>query len=372
MSVIKQLAILAALAAGVAAVWLADLAGPFTSNGAAATTAQAEPAAAPPAPVRVESISLASSAALVEAVGTGNALRAVTVHPETAGRVRAVLFSAGQRVAAGDALLELDAEDQRLARDLAQVRVDEALQQWRRYDTAAPSGAVPDGEVETTRTTLAAARIQLAQATLALSRRTLRAPFDGVVGIPAVEVGARVDENTIITSIDDRSAVLVDFEVPEAFAAGVAPGQAIEARTWARPGEAYTGTVDALGSRIDPLSRTLRVRARIDNEDDSLRTGMSFVIRLRLSGERFPSVPSIAVLWDRGGAYVWRVDDAGRAERVEVDVLKREDRWVLVDAPLAVGDRIVVEGVQRLSAGREVRVLEVEAEAVTTQAARDV
>ena len=100
------------------------------------------------------------------------------------------------------------------------------------------------------------------------------------------------------------------------------------------------------------------MRARIPNADDRLRTGMSFVMRLRLAGERFPSVPSIAVLWDRTGAYVWKVGADGRAERVNVDVLKREDQWILVDAALTAADRVVVEGVQRLRAGREVEVVE--------------
>ena len=69
-------------------------------------------------------------------------------------------------------------------------------------------------------------------------------------------------------------------------------------------------------------------------------------------------MPSIAVLWDRTGAYVWRVTGDGRSERVGVDVLKREDQWILVDAPLAAGDAVVVEGVQRLRPGREVTVVE--------------
>jgi multidrug efflux pump subunit AcrA (membrane-fusion protein) len=103
------------------------------------------------------------------------------------------------------------------------------------------------------------------------------------------------------------------------------------------------------------MVKDMPVRARIDNREDRLRTGMSFTIRLPLAGERFPSVPSVAVQWDRTGSYVWRVD-GDKAERVQVRVLKREDEWVLVDAPLARDDLIVVEGVQRLRPGRLVQV----------------
>ena len=358
MSFWKQFGVLCLMGATGAGLWLSGVELPFGREKPAASATAASRPAPEPAPVLVDAVRFQSAAAVVEAVGTGDALRAVTLHPEAAGRVTAVLFEAGQAVAAGEPLLELDSDDERLALELSQVRVQEARQQLRRYESAAPSGAVASGEVDTARTSLSAARIEVAQAELALARRTLRAPFDGVLGIPEVEVGDRVDESTAVATLDDRSVVLVDFEVPESFAYGVEVGKPVDATTWALPGDHFQGTVDATASRIDPQTRTLRVRAGIPNEDGRLRTGMSFVIRLELAGERFPSVPSIAVLWDRTGAYVWRVDAEGSAERVNVDVLKREDQWILVDAPLAEGDRVVVEGVQRLRPGREVTIVE--------------
>jgi membrane fusion protein (multidrug efflux system) len=350
MSLFKQLAILAGVGVIVAALVIVDPIGLFGEPAGDAASEAPESSAGEAVPVIVETVRYASAAALVEAVGTGDAISAVTLHPEAAGRVTEILFEAGQRVEQGDPLLRLDAEREELALELARVHLQDARQQLDRYERAAPSGAVSSSEVDTARTALSAARVEIAQAELALRNRTLVAPFDGVVGIPEVDVGDRVSETTPITTLDDRSVLLVDFEVPEAFAQGVRLGGEIDATTWALPGEAFTGTVDSTASRIDPDTRTLRVRARIPNPDDRLRTGMSFVIRLPLQGDRFPSIPSIAVQWDRKGAYVWRVTD-GVAERVEVRVLKREDQWVLVDAPLAADDLVVVEGVQRMRPG---------------------
>jgi len=355
MSLIKQLAILVGVGVVAAVMVIVDPFGMLAEPALDAAGETPGEQAEEPAPVVVETVRHASAAARVEAVGTGEAIRAVTLHPEAAGRVTEILFEAGERVEEGDPLLRLDAEREELALELARVHLEDARQQLERYERAAPSGAVSSSEVDTARTALSAARIEIAQAELALRNRTLAAPFDGVVGIPDVDVGDRVSETTPITTLDDRSVLLVDFEVPEAFAEGVQLGGQIEVSTWALPGETFTGSVDSTASRIDPDTRTLRVRARVPNPDERLRTGMSFVIRLPLQGERFPSVPSIAVQWDRRGAYVWRVAD-GLAERVEVRVLKREDRWVLVDAPLAADDRIVVEGVQRLRPGRAVDV----------------
>ncbi|MCE2510132.1 MAG: efflux RND transporter periplasmic adaptor subunit [Alphaproteobacteria bacterium] len=352
MSLSKQTKILAAMGLAVVAVVAAYIA--FSGDGGdAAVSARARMDA--PAPVVVEPVRYASNAALVEAVGTGVAIRAVTLHPEATGRVVEMHFKAGQRVEAGDALIRLDDEDEQLAVDLARVRLDEARQNLTRYEKVAPTGAVSTSEVDRARSALAAVQVERAQAELALRKQTLVAPFSGVVGIPEVEVGDWVTEAITITTLDDRSTLLIDFEVPESLAVGATIGGEVWATTWALPGQRFLGNIDAVGSRIDPQTRTLRVRGRFPNGDDLLRTGMSFTIRMPLQGERFPSVPSIAVQWDREGAYVWRVED-GAAHRVEVDVLKREEQWILVDAPLEKGDRIVVEGVQRLRPGRPVEV----------------
>ena len=351
----KQLSILGAVGVIVlAAVAIIVLIGLFGDEPSGADTERRN-AAEKPAPVIVEPVRFASDAAVVEAVGTGKAASAVSLHPQAAGRVTEILFEAGQRVRRGDPLLRLDAEEEELNVELARVRLQDAGQQLARYEKTAPTGAVSITEVDRARTALSAARIELARAELALRHRTLAAPFDGVIGIAEVDAGDRITEARRVSTLDDRSTLLVDFEVPEAFAYGVRLQGGLTATTWALPGETFAGTVDSVGSRIDAQTRTLRVRARLPNQGDRLRTGMSFTIRLPLAGERFPSVPSIAVQWDRKGPYVWRVID-GKAERVPVNVLKREEQWVLVDAPLAAGDRIVVEGVQRLRSGRAVDV----------------
>lgn len=356
MSIARQLLVLAGLAALLIVGWF----GATTLFGREGDGTGGEgPAeeAAVPAPVIVEEVRFASDAAILEAVGTGAARAAVELYPESAGRVTEVSFVAGQDVEAGDPLLRLDAEEEELAVELAQVHIDDARQRLDRYERAAPSGAVSTGEVDAARTDLSAARVELAQAELALRRRTLVAPFSGVTGIPEVDVGDRVTEATVVGTLDDRSTLLVGFEVPEAFAYGVEEGRELTLTTWARPGESFTGDVESIGSRLDEVSRTLRVRAAVPNEDDRLRPGMSFSIRLPLAGDRFPSVPAIAVQWDRDGAFVWRIVDA-TAERVFASVLKRSEGWVLLDAPLEAGDLVVVEGVQRLRPGREVEVVE--------------
>lgn len=350
MSLFKQLLALAVIAGIAAAAWYSDGFGLIGETARNAQSAEAEgPAQAPP--VVVEPARLQSDAAIVEAVGTGEAIQGVTIYPETAGEVRSVLFQAGERVEQDTPLLQLDDEDEVLAVELAKVRLQEARQQLARYERAAPSGAVSASEVDTARTEVEAAKIELSRAELSLRKRSVRAPFAGILGIPQVDAGDRVTESTAIATLDDRSILLVSFEVPEAFAYGIEVGQEIEAITWARPGEAFSGRVDSTAARIDPVTRTLTVRARLPNPEDRLRSGMSFVIRVPIGGNRLPSVPSVSVQWQREGAYVWRIDAQDRAEKVYIEVRKRSDTWVLVEGGIVEGDRIVVEGVQRLRPG---------------------
>lgn len=361
----KQLVLLGVIGALAAGAWFADF-GSFLGSGPAANETAKHKRVRRPVPVIVKPVIFDSDAAVVEAVGTGVAHRAVTLYPESAGRVTEVLFKAGQKVERGTPLLKLDDEVEQLAVKLAMVELNEARRKISRYEKLGKRGNIARSEIDTARSAVLTAELKLSQAALALKRRTLPAPFTGVVGIAKVEPGDRVTTTTAITSLDDRSALRVDFDVPENFVYGVRRGGALTAITWALPGERFKGTIATIGSRIDKDTRTLRVRAQIPNKGDRLRPGMAFSIRLPLTGTRFPSVPSAAIQWSRKGAYVWIIRD-NKAARVPVSVVKRSDAWVLVDARLTTKHRVVVEGVQRLRAGRAVTVRDDTAEAQTNK-----
>lgn len=324
-------------------------------NEAAKTGGIKGPAARGPAalPVIAEHADLALDRTVVEAVGTGRSAAGVTIYPAVSGEVTDVLFHAGEKVQRGQVLLILDSAREKLARDLAAVQLRDARQLLERYEKARPQGAVSDSEVDTARTALAEAKIRLDQADVNLADRTILAPFAGVMGIPEVEVGDRIETSTAISTLDNVDSILVDFEVSETRFRDMHTGQSLRVETWSLPGEQFKGTVDAIASRIDPQSRTFQVRARIPNPDGRLRAGMSFAVHVDIDGKTYPSVPEIAVLWGDGGTYVWRVTDK-KANQVPVRVVKRSNGRILLDGPISKGDLIVVEGVQRLRPGRTV------------------
>lgn len=310
-------------------------------------------------PVIVSDVRLEHERVEIRAVGESRAQRSVTLYPAASGEVTEIGFDAGDRVSQGQALLRLDSRDQRLAVQLAEVRVEDAELLLSRYQRTEGSGAVSPTTIDSARTALATARLELARAEVALEDRTLRAPFDGVVGLTDIDVGDRIDTDTAVTSLDDRARLLVRFQVPEQFLDRLHEGQPLSVTTWAEPRRPLEATVDAIDSRVAPETRTFTVRARVDNPEGRLLPGTSFRVALDLLGREYPVVPEIALQWGGEGAYVWAIRD-GRAVRVPATVVARREGTVLVDADLKPGVAVVSEGVQQMRENVQVSIVDPE------------
>ncbi len=298
----------------------------------------------------VEPLQLAPDRTRVEAVGTSRALRSVELHPAVTGEVVAVNFEPGQRVGRGDVLLALDSRDERLAVELSEVRLQDAQRLHERYQRAGDSGAIIPTDMDAARTAVEAARIELDRARVALDYHTIEAPFAGYVGITDVDVGDRIGADTAITTLDDRSALLVTFQAPELLIGQLGEGDVVEVAPWSGGQSAVQGRIVEIDSRIDPATRSFVARARVDNPSDRLRPGMSFRVSINLGGTPHPVIAETGVQWGASGAYVWVVSE-GRARRVPVAIVQRQQGRVLVDADLGAGDLIVIEGTQRMREG---------------------
>ena len=301
--------------------------------------------------VLVEPIEFAENRLVVRAVGTGDAHRSAAIHPSVAGEVIEVRFKAEQRVGKGVVLVRLDDEHQRLAVRLTQVALRKAKRDVARLKRLAASGHASRTSLDTAQTELESASVRYAQAQADLADRTIVAPFSGVIGLTELNVGDRVTDDTMIATLDDRSTILVDFNLPEDYAARIRVGDRVTVRPSTTPERRIDGTIFALASRIEPSSRSLRVRAGIPNRDDSIRPGTSFEVELAFTGRAYPRVREVAVLWSRDGAYLWRAT-AQKAEKVFVKLVRRDSGRILIDGPLKAGDLVVVEGVQGLRAGQ--------------------
>ncbi|MCO5134038.1 MAG: efflux RND transporter periplasmic adaptor subunit [Phyllobacteriaceae bacterium] len=286
----------------------------------------------------------------VTAIGDGEASRSITLVPLEAGVLTAVNVTPGDRVKAGDVVAELDSDTERIARDRAALQERLAADKVARMEQLTRSRTASAVQLDDAMGELETARLALRDAEVALQRRRIVAPADGIAGLVPVEMGAYVTTQTAITTIDDRSSLIVDFWVPERFAALVGVGDRIEAEAVAFPGRPFEGTVSQIASRVDRDSRTLQIRGRIPNAEDRLRPGMSFRVSMRFPGERHVAVDPLAIQWSSQGPYVWIVAD-NKAKRLDVRIIQRNSDAVMVEADLKPGDVTIIEGVQSVREG---------------------
>lgn len=290
----------------------------------------------------------------LRAIGDGDALRSVNVTPLVAGQIAELLIKPGQQVKARDVIARLDDEVEKVAVEQAKVALKAAEAKLNRNEDL--KKIISQAEYQDAQSAVESARLAVSAAEIALERRQVRSPVDGIAGIVSADTGDYVTVSTPLVTIDDRSKLLVDFWVPERFTGLIKEGQDVAANPIARPGKTYPGKIEAIDNRIDPASRTLHVRAVIENEGDTLRAGQSFEVVLSLQGDTWPSVSPLSIQWDSDGSYVWKVGKDNKIERMAAVIIQRNPDDVLVDAKIAPGDRIVTEGVQRLRNGAEVKI----------------
>ena len=291
----------------------------------------------------------------LQAIGTGRANATVVVNPYTSGRLTEILVQSGARVAKGQVIARLDSETEQIALERAKIARDDTDAKVDRMRQLRKSNAVTEVQLTEAELELRNNELSIHDAQVALDRRSVVSPLAGVVGILPIEAGNYVTSDSAIAKIDDRSNILVDFWVPERFAAAVRVGALIEATPLANPKDTYSGMVSAIDNRIDEKSRTLWVQARIANPADSLRAGMSFQVTMKFAGDTYPAVSPLSVLWGTDGAFVWTVEK-GKIKRVPVRIVQRNTEVVLVDAPINSGDMVVTEGVQSVREGSDVRI----------------
>src|SRR5690606_32551437 len=187
-----------------------------------------------------------------------------------------------------------------------------------------------------------------------LRDRLIQAPFAGVLGFRQVSSGTMVSSNTVITTIDDISTIKLDFTVPETFIGSMTPGAKIIAKSVSFPGREFEGIVRTIGSRVDPVTRAITVRAHIPNNDSALRPGMLLTVEVLTSTHEALVVPEGAVSQVHNCAYVSRVDGQ-TARQQQIVVGGRRFGVVDVVERLQEGDLIVTEGIVKLRDGIEIR-----------------
>lgn len=303
-----------------------------------------------PVKVRVVEVGVATVTDTVEAVGTTRAVRAIDVRPEISGLITEIDFETGERVEAGERLVQFDDRAERAELKRVRAVLEEARGALDRAETLQERNVTSEASLETARANFLAAQAGVEAAQNAVDDRRILAPFGGTTGLVTLDIGQYIAATTIVTTLDDLSTVEIAFALPEPYFSRVDTGLTVEATNAAYPDRTFTGKVSEVGTRIAPSTRAFDVRATIGNRDGSLVTGMFMNVRAALGSRRSVTVPEQSIVDRADETFVFVAQD-GIARRVEVVVGRRLGDDVEILDGLEAGQRVVVAGVQSVEDG---------------------
>jgi len=303
----------------------------------------------------------------LEALGNARANESVDISTKLSNIVTAVTFRDGERVKRGQVLVRLDDAQARADFAAAQAALTESESQYNRSRELFDTQALSKSSFEQLEATLKANRARLGAAQARLEDTVIRAPFSGRVGLRRVSVGTLISPGDVITTLDDTSVIKLDFSVPENFLASIREGLSIRASAPAFPGRSFTGSVSSIDSRVDMNTRSVTVRALLANEDGVLKPGMFLNVMLANDEREALVIPEEALTPEAERQYVYVVVD-GKASRREVRIGGRRPGSVEVIAGLSAGERVVVEGTQKVRDGVSVHATERVAEELPDEA----
>ncbi len=291
----------------------------------------------------------------IEAIGTTRANEAITVTAKVTETIRRLNFDDGELVEKGAVLVELTNAEETAQLAEARSNLGDARQHFERVRDLVARQSAPRAQLDEARARLEASQARLEAIEARLEDRLIRAPFGGLLGFRQVSPGTLVVPNTEITTLDDISIMKLDFSVPEIFIADLKPGLEVLARSPAFPDRKFAGVVRSIDTRVDPVTRSLTVRALLPNEDSALRPGMLMTVRLVRSRAPTLVVPESALVQVQDRQHVFTVE-GDLVQQTPVRIGRRRPGLVEILEGLEPGQQVVTEGIAQLRPGARVRV----------------
>ena len=294
----------------------------------------------------------------LELLGVAKGRQSVTLSAATTQLVSRVLFSPGQKVAKGQVLVELKTTEQDAALAQAQAREVQARRAYDRWRALRDQGYASAAAVDQYEAAWKSTRADVGAAEARLGDRVIRAPFAGVVGLSDIAPGAVISPGAAIVTLDDLSAVRVDFQVPDRFLSAVREGQALTATVDAWPDARFNGRVLRLDTRIDERTRALTARSEFTSSEGLLKPGMMLRVGVNQGVRTAMALPESAVAVQGDGASVFvAVQEGGRMTVQQRPVVAglRQDGWVEILEGVTTADRVVADGLNRIQSGQPVR-----------------
>ena len=353
-------ALVIAIAAG-AGFWFGQQRGPGALDAVAAAgppAAKGNAAGGPAGGVTVEAVKVAK-ASLPQTITTVGSLRSdesVTLRPEVAGRISAIQFQEGQRVAKGAMLVRLDPAINDAEVLQARANLTLAKSKFDRAVDLAKSNFISGQAKDEAENNLKVAEAAVSLAEARAAKMEIRAPFSGIIGLRSVSLGDYVKEGADMVNLEAIDPLKVDFRVPEMYMRQVQVGQPLSIQLDSFPGKTFEGRVFAVNPLLDAAGRSVVIRAQVRNADTSLRPGMFARVKLvTKDAQDALVVPEQALVPQGEDQFVFKVVD-GKVTRAKIVVGQRRDGMVEVVSGVTPDDMIVTAGQLKLRDGMSVRV----------------
>jgi len=298
-------------------------------------------------------------------IGTAAAIQGVTVSADLPGTIDKIHFESGQWVKEGEILVELDTRQERAQLASLEAQRDLAKINYGRAQELVTAGVIAKQDYDNASTQKKATEAQVGDIKAAIARKTIKAPFSGVLGIRQVSLGQYLAAGQAIVSLQTLSPIYVNFGVPQQDAGKMVAGHVVRVTNTDLPGMAFTGRITALDSVINEQTRNIEIQAIVTNKDNKLRPGMFVQVELPLGGPRdVVALPASAINYAPYGDSVYIVSDMKdpkgntyRGVRQQVVRIEgsRGDQVGIVSG-LNPGDEVVSSGVFKLRNGAPVQV----------------
>ena len=367
--------------------------GHFSSNSNTSDSGAAKPAGAPAgggrhggrfgatlAPVQAATATSEAVPRYLSGLGTITAANTVTVRSRVDGQLMAIHFQEGQQVKAGDLLAEIDPSQFKVALAQAQGQLAKdkatlanARRDLARYQQLVKTNLVSRQELDTqqslvseTEGTIKADEASVASAQLQLNWSRITAPIDGRVGLKQVDIGNQISsgDTTGIVVLTQTHPIDLVFTLPENDIATVVAAQkagttlAVEAWDRTNKKKLSDGTLLSLDNQIDVTTGTIKLKARFNNQDDALFPNQFVNARMLVYNQQNAVViPTAALQMGNDGHFVWVLNSENKVSKHTVVPGIQDSLKVVIDAGLSAGDRVVTDGIDRLTEGAKVEVV---------------
>ena len=293
----------------------------------------------------------------VQALGTALANESVEIKSRIPSLITVIAFEEGQFVAKGDLLLELENREIRAQVAVADAELKETQSIYDRNRSLIDTQAISVSNLEQLQAAMHVDEANVEAAKARLANTVIRAPFAGQIGLRRISPGSFVDTQTVITTLDDTRTIKLEFSVPETFVPALSLGMEIAAESLVYPDRLFHGSVSSIDTRLDPVSRSIQVRALIPNEDDVLKPGMFLSVNLKRDRGDVLVAPEEAIVPEGSAQFVFLVNgDTVKQQRVELG--RRIPGSVEIVSGVQSGDIVITEGTQKVREGSQVEIVQ--------------